>query len=1123
MKKVIYLFVLFSLTFLLSCDMNSKTKTPELITLDTPVVTISATGLASWAEVDNAVDYGYKINGSLLKYTSELSIQLNDGDSFTVKAIGDGITFEDSRYSKVQIYEKGNETSLPTEEDKTTNSSEHMCSFPGIMSYDEKNHWRECSCGEKIDIEQHNWNEGKVIQEPTESLLGVKLYSCINCSQTKEEFIDMIEHSHTHNLKSNESYHWYECVCGDKIYEAPHTWDAGQMPIIPTEDKEGLKVFTCLDCQRTKEEILEKLEHSHYFNDMLYSDEYYHWYQCICGVKNDISNHNFGKVLTLIEPTEETTGLELHNCYVCGIEKEVVIPELGHVHNFNVINYNETEHFSECRCGERIEIQEHILDEGQVVYEQSCTSEGAILYSCNICTYSYNESLEKLPHSYSGDWVKDENNHWYECECGDKKELSGHEFIIEEISAPTCIEDGLDKYTCSECLYEKEVVGDASGHYYSDRMNSDEEYHWYECGCGVKENYSTHEFDDGTITKEPTREETGIKTYTCLSCGRIKEEIIPTLEHTHSYSATLGFDISNHWHECECGHQININKHVYNDGVVKQEPTSGSTGIRVYSCTRCMYEKEVIIYDLSNQEVVSLDSDNINIGGVCYNDLSLNIFGVNGSKISWQSSDQNLISNDGKVQLPSIYEGRKTVTLTATISYGEGENKISTTKDIDVTLIAEATVNELIEVKETEESVIIRGYITAINKVNSSGVCSFILTDYEGNSIFCYDGLSSISLGDEVVIECIYSSYNSHSQIANSILLEAKPSGKNISEISGNISEFDAANIISLLSTTNINDETIIDIFAQKYIKITGYLCDVSASYATIGDSLEKNSKNIRVYYSEDLELSLAKNLNQKVELYCFFRETKINNGNIIFQLQNITGLEITDYDYVTFDSKLIHLPSTLYEQLTLPTVGTYGSNISWSSSNEEYITSEGKVTKPSEEVGEVEVTLTATITKGNAEIVLEFTYQIKPSSNIFDKAIFEFGEDKVDAGHYDGKEMTKAKEFENNGYVLTFDSYSKVWYDANDATGKSTLKLGTGSTNGAITFTVSPDVNEVVIYIAKYKTNATNVTVNGVNYTINTSSNDGQYTEIIVDTSESKTVEIAVNKRAMIDKIIFK
>ena len=126
-------------------------------------------------------------------------------------------------------------------------------------------------------------------------------------------------------------------------------------------------------------------------------------------------------------------------------------------------------------------------------------------------------------------------------------------------------------------------------------------------------------------------------------------------------------------------------------------------------------------------------------------------------------------------------------------------------------------------------------------------------------------------------------------------------------------------------------------------------------------------------------------------------------------------------------------------------------------------------------------------------------------------------------AGHADGNDIGTGKSFTENGVTLKIENASKVYDGAKDATGKSCIKIGASSTAGSFSFTVDEDVTKVVIMVAKYKAKTTKITVNGTQYTINTSSNDGAYTAIEIDTTSTKTVTVSTVSgatRAMIDSI---
>ena len=90
---------------------------------------------------------------------------------------------------------------------------------------------------------------------------------------------------------------------------------------------------------------------------------------------------------------------------------------------------------------------------------------------------------------------------------------------------------------------------------------------YLECSCGKhktsKIKATGHDYE-GKVTKEPTCEETGVRTYTCKNCGESYTEKIK--ENGHDYS-----------------------------GKVTKEPTCEQTGVRTCTCKNCgdSYEEEI--------------------------------------------------------------------------------------------------------------------------------------------------------------------------------------------------------------------------------------------------------------------------------------------------------------------------------------------------------------------------------------------------------------------------------------------------------------------------------------------------------------------------------------------------
>lgn len=92
------------LTLLCMLVLVSCIKDKGTVELDTPVVTINETGLASWDEIENAKGYRYVIDNGEEQLTTLTSVQLQANQSIKVKAVGDS-THLDSKFSESVKYE----------------------------------------------------------------------------------------------------------------------------------------------------------------------------------------------------------------------------------------------------------------------------------------------------------------------------------------------------------------------------------------------------------------------------------------------------------------------------------------------------------------------------------------------------------------------------------------------------------------------------------------------------------------------------------------------------------------------------------------------------------------------------------------------------------------------------------------------------------------------------------------------------------------------------------------------------------------------------------------------------------------------------------------------------------
>jgi hypothetical protein len=177
-------------------------------------------------------------------------------------------------------------------------------------------------------------------------------------------------------------------------------------------------------------------------------------------------------------------------------------------------------------------------------------------------------------------------------------------------------------------------------------------------------------------------------------------------------------------------------------------------------------------------------------------------------------------------------------------------------------------------------------------------------------------------------------------------------------------------------------------------------------------------------------------------------------------------------------------------------------------------------------------INLKVSVTVGTVTLTKDF--EIKVMAKTETLATFNFGANvdvsalADDKKHNDGKAVAEeGKTYTEGNYSLTIPgNATKVYEGANDKVGNSCIKMGTSNVAGEFSFTVGADVKQVVINIAGYKKNVAKVSVNGVEYTVNEQSSLGEYYEIIVDTTEVKTVTVktlAGGLRAMIDSITYK
>lgn len=139
------------------------------------------------------------------------------------------------------------------------------------------------------------------------------------------------------------------------------------------------------------------------------------------------------------EATCTEDGLESIHCKTCDETKEErPISALGH--DYSILHYDSTGHWYQCsRCDDKTEVKPHSFGNDNI---------------CDVCGY---EKTESHTHSY-GAWKSDNAKHWKECSCGNKIDVTSHEFKWKIDREATNSMAGSKHEECAICGYKRPEV-----------------------------------------------------------------------------------------------------------------------------------------------------------------------------------------------------------------------------------------------------------------------------------------------------------------------------------------------------------------------------------------------------------------------------------------------------------------------------------------------------------------------------------------------------------------------------------------------------------------------------------------------------------------------------------------
>ncbi len=262
---------------------------------------------------------------------------------------------------------------------------------------------------------------------------------------------------------------------------------------------------------------------------------------------------------------------------------------------------DKNKHWYDCSnssCTAKDGEENHTWNNPTVTQTATCTTTGKQTKSCSKCSYTITETIP----------------------------ATGHVLVATAAKAATCTENGNKAYwTCSKC---KKIFSNATGTTETtiDKMIIDKKEHTPVTDPAVAATCTTdgktegshcsvcnqvltaqttisktgHIWDAGTVTKQPTCTERGIRKHTCVNCGEKKDAQIEKA--AHKYSTEWTSDGTQHWHVCTVCKTAKSDtaKHVWDSGVVENNADCSNKGSKKYTCTVCQVTK--------NEEIATNDN-----------------------------------------------------------------------------------------------------------------------------------------------------------------------------------------------------------------------------------------------------------------------------------------------------------------------------------------------------------------------------------------------------------------------------------------------------------------------------------------------------------------------------------
>ncbi|MGN0447290.1 MAG: hypothetical protein ACI4GC_01940, partial [Acutalibacteraceae bacterium] len=471
---------------------------------------------------------------------------------------------------------------------------------------------------------------------------GSVSYVCDVCAQTKTETLPALGHSWSDwSSVDGTDNHTRTCSVCSKTETSAHAWGDGVVTTPATCTTDGLRTYTCPDCNATKTETINATGHN--WSAWSKVDDTNHTRTCsVCSV-TETAAHSFNAGVVTTDPTCTAAGEKTYTCFVCNGTKTEIVNATGHTltsvaeapatcgtdgvkahyecsvcgakfmdadgntaattellkipatgnHTLTYTSNGEANHTVTCSVCSYTDTVAHTWNDGEVITDPTCTATGEKLYTCTACGQTKTEVVPVAEHT----------------------PVSANNAVDA-----TCTTAGKESDTiCSVCgvTVTTGAAIPALGHDFTEQLVDADHLrsaancqnaatYWYDCSrCDAKstdkyfsnggKDASNHTGSFRNITGQPaTCYQTGWTDYQiCDGCNQAVGYTILN-KTAHTFEETVSNDNGTHSQTCSVCRDANRPVYVYTADctytwVVDTDADCGNIGTKHQECTTCGY------------------------------------------------------------------------------------------------------------------------------------------------------------------------------------------------------------------------------------------------------------------------------------------------------------------------------------------------------------------------------------------------------------------------------------------------------------------------------------------------------------------------------------------------------